>query len=294
VPRDAENLRKLIRELGFDALEDYLMKHARPSIRVYTQPVEDEQHIALGQSKIGGRPDLPNGISWPQVKYHHGMGSLPFLAQFSVSEVKPFDAEDLLPERGLLYFFAEPVHPADDRDQGRVIYYDGDFSLLKRTPFPDDITPDKPRDWGERYTPCAVELIPEVNLPYIDAGWVEPNEDQYPEGKTWRDFSDVILAASYREDWTVNRLLGYNFDVPEDIQLDCELISEYGTPYNVAPELREKHEKTKGEWQLLLQLGSDENANMMWSDVGMVGFYIRREDLKRKHFASTCFTFFTS
>src|ERR1700694_2137834 len=125
--RDRENLRNLIHNAGFGELEAYLMKYARPSIHVYTKPVDDEEQIPRGQSKIGGRPDLPNRIDWPQVRYRHGLASLPFLAQFNLSEVKPFDAENLLPGFGLLYFFGEPVNPVDARDRGRVIYFNGDL-----------------------------------------------------------------------------------------------------------------------------------------------------------------------
>src|SRR5438876_10413522 len=38
---------------------------ARPSIRLLTTPV-DESTLASGISKIGGVPDLPSGLSWPE------------------------------------------------------------------------------------------------------------------------------------------------------------------------------------------------------------------------------------
>lgn len=39
------------------------------------------------------------------------------------------------------------------------------------------------------------------------------------------------------------------------------------------------------EWRLLLQIDSDDNAGMMWGDVGRLYVWIRRDDLKRRDFS---------
>lgn len=41
------------------------------------------------------------------------------------------------------------------------------------------------------------------------------------------------------------------------------------------------------DWRLLLQIDSDDAANMMWGDVGRIYFWIRREDLERRDFNHT-------
>lgn len=290
--RDRENLRKLIRETGFESLEAYLMDHARPSIRVYTERVEDENSIPLGSSKIGGRPDLPRDMEWVTVTYSDKTVSLLFVAQFDLAELKPYDEENLLPEHGILYFFTSLPWNADEAS---VIYFDGDRSLLERKEFPDDIPPTLPRTWGERFNPCTVTFVPEVNLPVYDANWTEPD---YPDGKTWQDFFGLISSASYTQPsppYTriVNRLLGYNHDVPADMQLDCQLVLETGRRYKSTPEQRQNAEQRKGYWQLLFQMDSDENAGMMWSDAGVICFYIRRQDLQIRDFSKVCLAFFS-
>ncbi len=61
---------------------------AKPSIRLYTTPVE-ETGLPVGTSKVGGLPDLPPDLSWPEFK------GLPqsFIAQIRLPEVRPYDIE---------------------------------------------------------------------------------------------------------------------------------------------------------------------------------------------------------
>ena len=38
------------------------------------------------------------------------------------------------------------------------------------------------------------------------------------------------------------------------------------------------------DWRLLLELGSDENAGLIWTDFGKLYFWIREEDLRNSDF----------
>ncbi|MHC4402544.1 MAG: DUF1963 domain-containing protein [Planctomycetota bacterium] len=50
---------------------------------------------------------------------------------------------------------------------------------------------------------------------------------------------------------------------------------------------RKELEKGAADWQLLLQIDSDEdNAGMMWGDMGRLYFWIRRDDLKKQAFGN--------
>jgi uncharacterized protein YwqG len=294
VKRDRDNLRRLIREFGFGEYEEKLINQARPSIRVETQRVDDEKEILLGESKIGGRPDLPPEIDWIRVLRKDEKISLPFIAQFDLEDIKLYDEENLLPEKGMLYFFGDPWRGAGWKEHGKVIYFEGDKSLLIRREFPDDIPYTPPDEWGERYDPCKVSFIPEVNLPLYGDFRFELPQLLNEQGDD--QFFDLYEAANYRssEHRTVNRLLGYNDDVPQDMQLECQLIADTGYPYNASPETRAKAEQHKSDWQLLFQLDSDENAAMMWSDMGKLFFFIRLQDLKNHDFDNICLISFSS
>lgn len=42
-----------------------LAQQARPATRHIPHPVDNEESIPVGMTKIGGRPDLPEGVEWP-------------------------------------------------------------------------------------------------------------------------------------------------------------------------------------------------------------------------------------
>ena len=106
--RDRDNLRKLIQEYGFEELEKILLTKARPSIRVETTPVLNESDLEIGQSKIGGRPDLPKDMEWVKVSDGDNLTSLPFIAQIDLADLTNYDEEQKLPTNGILYFFGDP------------------------------------------------------------------------------------------------------------------------------------------------------------------------------------------
>ena len=72
---------------------DYLTK---PSIRLYTTPA-GENDISIGQSRIGGVPDVQPGFAWPDWK---GVPQS-FVAQISLDEIHPYDTNGALPSRRL-------------------------------------------------------------------------------------------------------------------------------------------------------------------------------------------------
>src|SRR5438876_2787944 len=72
---------------GLSRLLKDLDSIARPSIRLLTTPV-DESTLAPGTSKIGGVPDLPSDVPWPEC---HGLPQS-FIAQIRLADTGPYDA----------------------------------------------------------------------------------------------------------------------------------------------------------------------------------------------------------
>ena len=79
--------------------------------------IEDEGRVPLGKSKIWGLPHLPDHIELLPEEF--------FVAQLNCAEIKPYDILDILPEKGILYFFM-----ADPGDV-RYAYFNGSVDLLK-------------------------------------------------------------------------------------------------------------------------------------------------------------------
>lgn len=68
------------------------------------EDVEDEEaehDLAIGQSKIGGYPDLPEQFAWPTEK----QVMLNFFAQFNCAELKMLDVCNYFPATGMVYIF---------------------------------------------------------------------------------------------------------------------------------------------------------------------------------------------
>jgi uncharacterized protein YwqG len=74
------------------------------------------------------------------------------------------------------------------------------------------------------------------------------------------------------------------------MELECELISRGiytgdGSAYKLSN--IEQHRRNSSQWQLLLQVESNEDIGMMWGDSGRLYWWIKSEDLKNKNFSAS-------
>ena len=84
-----------------ELLTKILSEVKKDEITIFTEPNDDNE--ILNKSKIGGKPYLPKDFVWP---YYQEL-PLSFLAQINLEEVKALDKDNLLPDKGMLYFFYE-------------------------------------------------------------------------------------------------------------------------------------------------------------------------------------------
>ena len=111
-----------------------LISLIRPTIG-YGEMRRSDDSIAVGQSKFGGRPDLPVGFLWPIYKEEH----MAFCVQYNLAEASSFDIDQLLPKLGLLsVFIAIDKKCPCFYEQGKTfrLVYSPDTASLKRTDFP--------------------------------------------------------------------------------------------------------------------------------------------------------------
>jgi uncharacterized protein YwqG len=86
------------------------------AIRIETYQTEEN---LFGMSHWWGFPDLPEGIDFPcrGEKDEEGLeDTLTFVCQLNLADVKPYDADNLLPTQGMLYFFADLDYLLGDVD----------------------------------------------------------------------------------------------------------------------------------------------------------------------------------
>lgn len=99
------------------------------AIRITTSLTEGSLQ---GKSHWWGFPDLPDGVEFPLLQDngddYDGEGELlmTFICQIKLDEIAGYDEENLLPHKGMLYFFADLDYflgdmeaPAEDWVSGR-------------------------------------------------------------------------------------------------------------------------------------------------------------------------------
>lgn len=64
--------------------------------------LDKDQPLPTGRSKVGGLPDLSPELQWPE----GDEGPLSFVAQLNLQELEPFDLQNTLPGKGMLYLFS--------------------------------------------------------------------------------------------------------------------------------------------------------------------------------------------
>lgn len=246
---------------------------ALPSIRLLADSRSDA--AIAGASRLGGFPDLPAGLPWP---VSDDGTPLSFIAQLDLGQMAAHDADGILPRTGLLSFFYEAAtqsawgYAPADHGAWAVMYTAGGIAVEPRE-VPDAVP-------GEGRFP-AVGLSPHLELTF--APWesflVERLGMTREEGFA---YADVLGAGGT----TMHRLLGHPDPLQGDMQLECQLVTHglyCGNLSGYRDERAARLAPGAADWRLLFQVDSQDEAAMMWGDVGRLYYWIRHEDLIAGH-----------
>jgi len=245
-----------------------LEKLGRPAVRL----VKSEP--AGTRSKLGGLPSLPDDLEWPSWK-----GTpLVFLAQIDLSELPRPILMDDWPSDGVLYFFYHPdqetwgFDPAD-RGSWRVLYSPHQASAPTPGALPDPAFPEHALQFESIRSLPATERLGLSSEEISDEAF---------------DRAEELKKLPFDGE-SQHQMGGYPNPVQSDtMELQCQLASNgvyCGGPGYDDPRVADL-EGGAGEWKLLLQIDTDEEANMMWGDAGMIYFWIRTPDLKKRDFSN--------
>lgn len=271
---DKQSVLTAFEQTGISRLLKDLDVLAKPSIRIYPTPV-DEASLPLGISKVGGLPDLPPDLIWPEFQ------GLPqsFIAQFRLAEVKPYDAEGILPATGMLWFFYDAKQEAygdDPHDRGawQILFRESDLTNFRRTPAPARL----PKE--SRFKASAVRFASEVTLSQVPQMEVANYDWSDEELEKYEDLVARLTPPDQRA--FRHRLLGNPDLIQDDMRLQCQLISHGITDENnpVAQELK----KGAMDWRLLFQVDTDERIGMRWGSAGMLYYWITSTNLQARRF----------
>lgn len=272
-------LREEAVKAGLARIADDLTKTVAVSIRL-TATKAAEKDLGPGSSKMGGTPDLPKGVAWPQ---RNGI-PMALLAQLRLQDVAPYDLQGRLPKSGMLYFFYEASGQAwgfDPKDRGccAVIYRDDNSDTLRPA------TPPAGLPQECRFRACRVNFHNEITMPSADSKEFDPKLSEN-ERELLAELADRIGSGER----TAHRMFGYPDEIQDDMKLECQLASngvDVGNARGYSDARRAALEKGADDWQLLLQIDSDAgNLGTMWGDAGRVYFWIRQQDLKKRDFSN--------
>jgi uncharacterized protein YwqG len=266
------------------------LEQVGPLLERYTEPAVAfwiAEKTASGKSRLGGMPRLPRSFAWPTSKER----PLDFLLQIDLAEIAGIGLPSALPPVGHLTFFYDLVNQPWGYDPARQ---DG-FSVGY---FPDaDLAPAEPSD--------SASLLPEFNLsfgaartlPQIGSRAYERLEREAGlDEHQWARYFELLEAFEnqfYPHAGSRHRLLGHSSNVQGDMQLEAALVTAglyCGDATGYEDPRAQGIAASADEWQLLLQLDSDDRADLMWGDGGMLYFWIRAEDLAERRFEKVWMT----
>jgi uncharacterized protein YwqG len=258
---------------GDEALEKHM-----PLINSYAEPaIGFTRSTAKMFSKLGGLPSLPAGEKWPQWKGK----PLAFLCQIDLAALPKGTTTYALPSTGVLSIFYDQEQNTwgfDPKDAGSwAVMYSASFEACVEQKAPSDLQPEY--IYPEKYlTFTTLSSYPDLYDSRIKALKLsDPQFDAYCE------LRDGIFSGQ-----PAHHLFGYPSPVQgNDMDLECQLASN-GLYLGDATGYNDPRAKTleagRKDWVLLLQLDTDDDANMMWGDMGMLYFYIKQDDLAAKRF----------
>ncbi|MEL4894398.1 YwqG family protein [Crocosphaera sp. Alani8] len=232
--------------------------------------------MTLWESKFGGDPYFPKQLNYP--KSPEG-NPLVLLAQINFSETLLLEN---FPQEGILQFYIDSYHDLygmNDEDLAeqnyfRVIYFNKidlnennlitDFSFLPSIDDPDIMLPfigSFSLTFEQKYQPISGY---DYRLEKMIENFVNGTEEKPDYYDLLDDYIDLYEAEEHK-------LGGYPFFTQDDPRMDFDETIE---PY-----------------ELLFQMVSDEDADIMWGDVGVGNFFIQPSALKKLDFSRVIYSY---
>ena len=269
--QDTANLRNLFSAAGLSRIAPALLPLQAGSLRLKTRAV-DEQQLAPGATKLGGLPDLPAGAAWPA----WNGAPLGLIAQIHLDDLRAYPTARVLPDMGWLYFFYDGRQQAfgdkpADRGAWQVLY--APAGPLTRQAAPGGLPAES------RFKACAVDFAPEMTLPQNPPVFVPQLDWTADEQQKYEDLLDQHFS---NRSTPRHRLLGQTDEIQDDMHQQAQLLS-----HGVADDQDPRAAGLAGgtlNWQLLLQVDSDDAAGMRWGSTGRLYFWIEKSALQARRF----------
>jgi uncharacterized protein YwqG len=267
------------------AVADAWIGLLRPAVRLRPAAAGEQ---TVGQ--LGGSPALPDGTPWPRSAAGRPLG---FVAGIDLGRL-PVGLDVPLPADGTLLLFhrdpsedpydavriSDPI-PEMQPPTGCVVFVPAGTATTVRNepgaavhpqvPFAAELIATGP-DWEHPVLAHAVAQLSDADQAFMDEG---SNSDEFRE------------EIGYRTDLPRHRIGGYAHPVQGSVEIEAARRHLGSRLAYADPALAEEARR----WTSLVQIDSDDDAEMMWGDCGSLYWLMRAEDITAGRFAAAAFAF---
>ena len=222
-----------------------------------------------GFSKLGGDPELPLGVAWPD----DGGRQRDFVAQIDLAAFRQHGGPDWLPTSGRVYVFV---------DETRYVFADLIRVLASDEPAGPAVAPPAP---AVAFPERRVAFETYTSLPSLD--WLSVDLAQVNlTGQELDEMAEEPTKAFGDE--LPHRIGGFPAEIQDErMPVACELLRRGLPPEHEGTEVTDAILRAARQWRLLLQIDSDPALKMNWGDGGRLYVFIREKDALKGDFSQT-------
>ena len=265
----------LERALRDEGLEAFLPAVSAQALPVAQLLLGAASSLELGESRIGGVPDLPVGMTWPR---NADGEALSFLLQVRLEQLDGLEGNPF-PAVGMLYFFVGLDEPASDVKHC-VLLHSGNGSLERATrPESDEFAGDSYNDiW-----PHKLDIEISVDVPR----WATSDHDVLSKDMTddqMDEFNNLQIHASPAT--VIGQLLGHVCTIGQDTREDAFVVREVNPEFLYDYTQRDKLDMTQARrWRNLLRVDSVGAVDLTIWDAGFFNVLVLDADLEKLDFS---------
>jgi hypothetical protein len=173
-----------------------------------------------------------------------------------------------------------------DRGSGQVLWFPPDSELVLRRGTATEALTAIPIDLADEWTLPSWEALELADVPYDDRGPFAPDDENAMPDRIERL---ALRVQALPESSVRHRLGGWPEHIQGEMRVECELASHGQDLGDVdfTGDRGKAAESRALEWELLLQVDSDDDLGTMFGDGGRIYFWIRRADLAQARFDDT-------